>query len=108
MRVCCTDIPPPTLEELLKELKDLDADWVVFGVLLGVPYSQLKEIELTNKNVGRCKLETLQYWLNNKIDASWKKIVRALELSNQYVLASKVKKKYLWSSIGECVNYELC
>ena len=81
---------------------------------MGVPMPKLKSIESTNlKEVERCKLDTLQYWLDNEIDASWKEIVQALEKSDHCVLAAKVKKKYLWPSTGgegegECVKYELC
>ena len=82
-------------------------------MFLGVPVSKLRVIESMNKDVEQCKLETLQYWLNNKIDASWKEIVQALEFLDECVIATKVKQKYLWPSAGgeregECVNYELC
>ena len=96
--VCvCVDVPPPTLEQLLTELKKLD-DWFVFGMMLNVPVSELRKIESSNPkgSVERCKIETLQYWLDNNVNASWKEVVRALEQTDQLVLAATVKQKYLW------------
>ena len=73
----------------------------MFGTMLDVPYYELKKIESSNSkgSVERCKIEILQYWLDNNIDASWKKIARALEQVNQLVLAATIKQKYLWSPI---------
>ena len=40
--------------------------------MLGVPVSQLKKIELDHqKDSDRCKLELLQYWLDNNLVPTW-------------------------------------
>ena len=91
------DVPPPTLQQLLDELNKLD-DWYVFGVRLNVPVSELRKIESNPKgSVERYKIDMLQYWLDNNVTASWKDVVRALEQTNQLVLAETVKQKYLLS-----------
>ena len=88
---------PPTLQQLLKELKTLE-NWFVFGVLLGVPVSQLKKIEssYSQRELERCKIDMLQYWLENTLIPTWKEVVKALEQSDQLVLAAEVKRSYLW------------
>ena len=87
-----------TVQQVIKELKKLD-DWFVFGVALDVPVSELRKIESScpRGSVERCKIETIQYWLDNNADASWKELARALELIDQLVLAATVKHKYLWT-----------
>ena len=95
----------PTLQRLLEELKDVD-NWFLLGIFLGVPVKQLQKIESLHRGeTERCKIDMLQYWLDNNVTASWKDVVRALEQTNQLVLAETVKHKYLLSTTadqGEC------
>ena len=86
-----------TAQQVIKELKRLD-DWFVFGVALGFPVSELRKIESScpRGSVERCKIETIQYWLDNTSDAE---LARAsVELIDQLVLAATVKQKYLWTT----------
>ena len=97
-------VSPPTLQLLLEALKDFD-DWFVFGAFLGVPVKQLRKIEsshLRGDFLDRCKIDMLQYWLDNNVNASWKDVARALEQIDQLVLATAVKHKYLLLTAGEC------
>ena len=67
--------------------------------MLGVPVSQLKKIELDHqKDSDRCKLELLQYWLDNNLVPTWNEIVQALEKTDQLALAAQIKHDYLLSS----------
>ena len=69
--------------------------------MLGVPVSQLKKIELHHqKDSDRCKLELLQYWLDNTTVPTWNEIVQALEKTDQLALAAQIKHDYmnLWST----------
>ena len=94
------DVPPPTLQQLLDELNKLD-DWYVFGVRLNVPVSELRKIESNPKGgVERYKVDMLQYWLDNNVNASWKDVVRALEQTKQLKLAETVKHRFLLSTIA--------
>ena len=53
--------------------------------MLGVPVSQLKKIELDHqKDSDRCKLELLQYWLDNNLVPTWNEIVQALEKTDHW------------------------
>ena len=74
------------------------SDWFMFGVMLGVPASQVKKIELDHqKDSDRCKFELLQYWLNNTLKPTWNEIVLALEKTDQLSLAAQIKHDYLQS-----------
>ena len=69
--------------------------------MLGVPVSQLKKIELDHqKDSDRCKLELLQYWLNNTLDPTWNAIVQALEKTDQLALAAQIKHDHLLLTKG--------
>ena len=100
--VYMTDIRIPTLKKLLKELKKVKR-WFVFGVFLDVPVDELEKIESSHqqKDLERCMVDMLQYWLDNSVSASWKDVIRALEQPNQLVLAATVKRKYLCGDEGE-------
>ena len=69
---------------------------------MGVPVKQLQKIESLHRGeLERCKIDMLQYWLDNDVNASWKDVVRALEHTNQLVLAETVKQKYLLSDTAD-------
>ena len=88
----------PTLQKLLEALRKLE-DWFTFGVLLGVPYSQMKKIEYAHsKDPDRCKLEMLQFWLNSNLMPTWNKVIQALENIDQLYLASKVRHDHMFST----------
>ena len=62
---------PPTIELLVKELKDV-TNWYVFGATLGVPVSTLNCIKSENSDVENKKIQMFQFWLQCKVDASWR------------------------------------
>ena len=72
-------------------------NWKVFGVSLGVPAAKLDSIKLDDPNGGveNWKLKMFQFWLQFKIDASWKDVVRALKENNHILLATTLSRKYL-------------
>ena len=91
-------IGTPTLQQLLKALKTVE-NWFVFGVMLRVSVSQLKKIKSSCQgDVELCKIEMLQYWLDNKLVPVWNDVILALEESDQLVLASQIKHDYLLST----------
>ena len=97
-----TDLPIPTLKELLEELSKVEK-WFMLGIFLDVPVDQLEKIESSHqqRDLERCMIDMLKYWLNNNVSASWKDVIRALERINQLVLAATVKQKYLCGDEGE-------
>ena len=89
------DVPGPTLLQLLDELEKLD-NWFMFGTRLGVPVNQLRKIESSHQlSIDRCKVDMLQYCLDNRVDISWVKIAETLEKTDQLALAAKIRQKYL-------------
>ena len=88
----------PNLQKLLNALKKSEK-WFLFGAMLGIPVFQLRKIESDHqKDSDRCKLELLQYWLDNTLNPTWNEIVQALEKTGQLVLAAQIKHDYLWSA----------
>ena len=88
----------PTLQLLMKALQKLE-NWHMFGVILGVPYSQLRKIESNNpKDSDRCKAEMLQYWLDSTLVPKWNEVILALEVIDQLAMAAQIKHDYLLSA----------
>ena len=68
----------------------------MFGVHLGVPVNQLRKIEsLHQLSIDRCKVDMLQYCLDNHVDISWARIAETLEKTDQLGLAATIRQKYL-------------
>ena len=73
--------------------------------MLGVPVSQLKKIKLHHqKDSDRCKLELLQYWLDNNSAPMWNVIVQALKETDQLALADQIKHDYLCLSTNKAIT----
>ena len=102
-------VDPPTLVQLLEELKMVD-NWFLFGVYLGVPVDQLRQIKSSHQQgeIELCKVDMLQYWLDNSVSTSWKEVARALEQTKQLVLAASVKQRYLWPTTNSEGKSESC
>ena len=86
----------PTVELLVKELKDV-TNWYVFGATLGIPLSKLDSIKKENSDVEEQMIKMFQFWLQYKVDASWKMVIQALEQNNYIVLAATLNRNYLLS-----------
>ena len=84
----------------MKELKDV-TNWYVFGVSLGIPLRKLDTIKKEYSDVEEQKIKMFQFWLRNKLDASWKKVIQVLEQNGYNVLAVTLREKYLLSSEGK-------
>ena len=71
----------------------------MFGAMLGVPVPQLKKIKSSCQgDIDLCKIEMLQYWLDNKLVPKWNDVILALEETDQLVLAAQIKRDYLLSA----------
>ena len=54
---------------------------------------KLDAIEKNNpKDVEKCCSEMFQFWIKNKTDASWKKLIAALKTIGLAVLANEIEK----------------
>ena len=72
-------------------------NWYMFGATLGIPISNLDAIKKECSDVGEQKVKMFQFWLQYKLDASWKMVIQALVQNNYLVLAMALSKKYLLS-----------
>ena len=97
-------IPPPTVQLLLEELRQVD-DWYSLGVALGVSTQKLRDIQTSNSQEGiqRWRIDMYQYWLNSTPTASWEAVISALEQLDHFTLAARLKSKYMnRTSPGKC------
>lgn len=76
------------------ETLDEVVEWFQFGVHLGIPHYELSIIKADHQNVRRCRIEMLQWWLNNSPEAKWSTIVKALVKTKRKVLAHKIALDY--------------
>ena len=92
-KLICTDIPPLTVQQLLKQLHEVN-DWYSLGVVLGVPVERLQEIQASNSQGGvwHWKINMFQFWLNSTLNASWEDVISALEEIDHVALAARLKE----------------
>ena len=71
-------------------------DWYQLGVQLNVPEHILTQIDLENPgNESRKLTKLLQYWKRNN-EASWEKIVKALQrIGGHKNIIAEIKSKYM-------------
>ena len=75
-------------------------NWYVFGVSLGIPISKLDAIKKECSDVEEQKIKMFQFWLRNKLDASWKKVIQVLKQNDRFVLAASLSSKYLSTDLS--------
>ena len=73
----------------MEELKEV-TDWRLLGAYLNVPKHVLDKINTERSSVEHCKMEMLQYWLNNTTTSSWSDVARALEQISMSALAERL------------------
>ena len=71
----------PSLKDLYEHITPhYAADWKVIGTLLDLPSGELKTIEADHPNsVKRCCNEMLDKWLRIDAEASWGKLLEAVQ-----------------------------
>ena len=85
----------PQLSELALALKDLTwSDIESMALQLGVQYEKLQQIMQQNNELTRSLHSAMHSWLENDPDASWAKIVTALNDIGKKVLAKEIQQKY--------------
>ena len=85
----------PQLSELARALKGLPwSEMKSMVVQLNMDYSNLQQIQQQNPELSDRLLCSMDYWLKSDPNASWAKIVRALEAISKNVLASELEQKY--------------
>ena len=69
--------------------------WYLLGVLLGIPYHTLAEIESDHsKAARRCFTEMLSIWLKEGESPSWQSLCHVLDRMGKKNLARKIAKKH--------------
>jgi len=85
------------IKTLTRELKDITADWFQLGVQLGVRHDKLQRIHHDfGGKTERCQTEMLSFWLQGDLEASWGKMVEALQRIDRLVLAQQLQRKYMY------------
>ena len=71
-------------------------DWNQLGIQLNVPRHILRNIDRENPGSESRKLsEVLQYWIDNEPEASWEKIIQALQrISGHKNIITSIQSKY--------------
>ena len=84
-----------SVNNLISALTEVD-DWETLGLKLDVTWSIIKQIakNRNNKESHLCKADLFDHWLKSATDASWEKVVTALEEMNSQVIASEIKNTY--------------
>ena len=52
--------------EVLKTLRDIASNWMMFGIFLGVPHHKLKALQDSTDTNAICMYETLHEWISLK------------------------------------------
>ena len=85
---------PLELKEILEELWDIATEWKTLGTLLGIPFSDLSNLETKERYNNRDYLrEMLAIWLRVG-DPSWASLAEALHRIDKN-LSATIKLKYL-------------
>ncbi len=103
--------------EVNDALLDIASKWYMLGLQLRIGPGMLDTIdEKYSKNPNKCLLEVLKDWLK-KGEASWEKVIEALESRavGETGLARKLKEKYsigaldiIQFTIVHCIVYCIC
>ena len=92
----CTHTSPgePISVVLLVDAVKKVNDWHNLGLHLYLEETKLEEIGITYNGVGRIKAELFKVWLKSNPDASWDKLVAALNSIGEKSVAAEVESKY--------------
>lgn len=72
------------------------SDWKMLGQKLGICSAKLEEIasDRDHKNPELCKSDLLKYWLTTDSEASWVKVVTALDRIDMQRVAEDIRTIY--------------
>ena len=81
-----------TYQEVLSELDGM-VDWFLLGTYLGVPASNLEEVEEDHSKSTRRRAQVIRLWMKTE-EPSWQKLVTALVGAGERKRAIKLADKY--------------
>ena len=76
-------------------IKEIPADWEIFGVLVNIPHGTRKEISHDNsKQAKKCFLAVYSIWKNGQTqEFTWRTVLNVLTHMEQESLKEKIKRK---------------
>ena len=78
---------------LVRELGQVP-QWDILGIYLGLSESEIQVIERDHHDTARRRIVMLNKWMEKDVNASWEKVIEALECLSQIRLANQLKEKY--------------
>ena len=85
---------PLTLKNLTNALHEV-TDWKNLGIQLNIGYHELEKFASDYQNkTDQCKPAMLQFWLDSDVNASWEKLVTALDEMKKNRVVKEIIKKY--------------
>jgi len=87
---------------LSNELTEV-VDWHQLGIQLGIPVSELSNIEADYHKNERRKTETLSLWLRRTPNASWEHVVKALRQMGEKRVAENIAESKIYRGINQIV-----
>ena len=82
------------MRNITNELVDV-LEWEPVGIELGISATKLHEIRANRMNNGPlCKISMADTWLRSDVNATWEKLAKALDDTNNLVQADAIRNKY--------------
>ena len=76
-------------------------NWNQLGLNLGLPNYKLEEIRRSKMNdANLCRIALLDLWLRTDVDASWEKLIGALEDMSEETTVKKIRENYCTGGSG--------
>ena len=69
-------------------------DWYTLGIQLDIEPCRLKDIQSSNLSQDNHRQEMFEVWLQSDPNASWEKLIRALDNMKYHRLSESVKTNY--------------
>ena len=92
---CWSYVVQLSVPKLARRLKEVETNWMTFGIQLGVEMGTLKRFEASPpRNLRENFAEMLQYWLDNTANPTWQAIFEALEAIGNRRLVTELKLKH--------------
>ena len=92
------------MKNLSSELSTVPG-WYQLGIKLGLQPSHLRQIEQHfSRDIDRCKIEMVDSWLRNTLEASWRHVMTALREMGEMTTADRIELKYVKGSRGMTIQ----
>ena len=95
MNACYFSADPTfTFQNIIRAIKPVVA-WKTLGAELDISPTKMKEIDVNNRGqIEECKHDMIQFWMESDKSCSWERLIEALNMCDQLVLAETIKNTY--------------